>query len=343
MTLAITVYFQWSQSIITKNANEDEQWRSVITGLGGAQSQSEFSTERGRGGGATALGPAQGATIATGLMPFFRSDRYRKQAVGVFVFLTQGISDQLLFRSLYEAAYAQPVNWADSQDVVSLNRRAFRGERGARIWLGTLRQEEERARAEAAQIKEGNSPPELVPTMRSAADERINQITLQERLADDELGQRWGIIRFLSDQVGDLLRQPRHPGPRSPAGFTDIGLLEGNLNGSDFTGVDIARASFIRVSVDGAVLNPEHWEGSEWYGTKWWRASRIGADFLRFLIENAAPYRQHGEYYLPEGKNGPPISHDEYVHSITDLCDKANIKCDVEHLPFGSVQSTTGE
>jgi hypothetical protein len=30
LTLAITIYFQWSQAVITSRANEDAQWRTVV-------------------------------------------------------------------------------------------------------------------------------------------------------------------------------------------------------------------------------------------------------------------------------------------------------------------------
>lgn len=108
MTLAITVYFQWSQAQMTSRANEDAQWRTVVDTMSKNPS------------------PTVNAVAMTGLIPFYDSDRYGDQARETMFLLTRQLTDETAFETLFGTAIKE-ASWARAKDLVRLGEMLQRG------------------------------------------------------------------------------------------------------------------------------------------------------------------------------------------------------------------------
>ena len=306
LTLAVTIYFQYAQSVITQQSNEDAQWRNLTDAL------------------TKPPGPTTDVAIIAGLTPFFTSSRYSTQAYQVVYSLARRIVDKTTFQFLYDAAIVRPT-WEDNPEpharLARLSGVAFRDMDEAFEALGGAKKLE----------KKSANPLSTLQT-------RSGALTIEQ--ANRGRNEVLDIQNYICDRLGELFRAKRPKDIPLYTDFSNIPCFQGNLSHADFSDLDISGSSFQRADVADASLTPASFMDSDWNGTKWWLASTISDEFLKYLMDHAAPYSHDGEVYFPTDTK---VSRDEYIRALGTHCKKAKFSCDLDHVPFdplGSEQPT---
>jgi len=309
LTLAVTIYFQWSQAQMTTRANEDAQWRDVLDNM------------------TKPPGPTTDVVTITALIPFYSSDRYGSQAHEMAFLLAQQLANIQGFETLFNTAFGAPT-WDNSHDIVRLARIVSRAEDNTmRVW---------RDLKSSSGVKQGE--PTALPSGPFQSDQfppPTNGPISPLRMIEHALDQIFMEQTYLTNAIGEMMRTKRPESSDINRDFSRFMFYEGDLSKADFTNLDISKSSFVRVNVADAILKPAKFDESFWNGTKWWQAEAIDGALLNYLIKNAAPYAKADEFYLPEGRNTTPMEIKEYAAEVERLCNGAMIKCETDHLPFG--------
>jgi uncharacterized protein YjbI with pentapeptide repeats len=293
LTLAVTIYFQWSQATLTARANEDAQWRAV------AESMSK------------APGPTTDIVITTALMPFYDSPRYSDQAYEMVFLLVRRISDRNAFETVFRTAFGS-AGWSNIHHVVRIGRvlnENFKDVDDLFNLLGGADNLEKLSAKPRSRLKTGRD----VDIFR-AAHARGEVLFAQQ---------------FLANQVGDLLRNNAPATAARYFDFSGFTFFESDLSNADLSGLDLSGADFQRVQVNGAILAPAKFNAINMVGTAWWDAKTISPEFLAHLLSKRAPDFE-GEYHFLTGQDGPRVSREDYLEKVLVLCGEARISCDFE-------------
>jgi hypothetical protein len=297
-TLAITVYFQYSQAQITDRANEDNRWKTVVESM------------------ARPPGETSDLVSLTGLTPFYDSARYGAQAYDMAFLMANRLSSLIAFQTLFRAAFVH-AGWNNLESMVRLNdmlRSNFDRLNGLFDKVG--------GQAAINKRREKNVP------AKTAAPDDLEKISAAR---DEVLSSQ----TFLANEVGNLLREKR-PSGWSSASLAGFYFFEADLSNANLSGLDLGGAKFERVELEGAILTPKNIESSSWNGSRWWKASKIDGISLKYLIKNAGPYTKKGEIFPVDASGSDRVERAEYVKALEKLCGDAGIKCDPEREPFGS-------
>ena len=229
LTLAITIYFQWSQAKITSRANEDAQWRTVV----------ETMTKDPR--------PTTNALVLTGLIPFYDSDRYRDQAFEIVFLLTRQLAHATFFETLFNTAF-RSASWENAKDVMRLSKMLNSSFADADKHFEALGGAD--ALAERANMKSRKPPDDL-----DKADHQRNEI-VQE-------------MTFLGNQVGHLLRQKRPSAlPVSDFSgfrFIEADLSNTDLTGLNLSSAEFTRVTLDGATLAPEKFDDAYWNGTKWW------------------------------------------------------------------------------
>lgn len=237
-------------------ANEDTQWREVLTFAKGE-------------------GP-EGAFGLTLIQSFFESERYKKQAREVAVELVSGVSSPNLFNDNF-APLLERTSWDNFKHITNISR-------AQASWYSKLKREAANFEAQRKQSKPG------LPTLRDDPTFALNNAEA------NVLTTARGLVKFLraslnsrpTDTVLDLAdcaiwEQDISNMDFSSARLEGLWVANSNLGGANFSGANLNKAAIGYSNVKDADFSGVQASYSYWEGTAWWRAKRISPDLLKWV------------------------------------------------------------
>ena len=202
----------------------------------------------------------------------------------------------------------------------------------------------DRITAECAGIK---IPPRTLPedpfwSYLGACSPRYTQAELQKAFSDPSLQRTVSSLResmnsvnsiqwFLSTEIADFLRQTstKDKGGK-PYNLSNIAFINANLDGVDFSQMNLSQTLFFSSSVNGAVLTAKSQMTFDFRGTPFWEASVIDQAILPWLITYHFPYNPTDQW-----PSGYKITLEEYSGKISKLCTGQMLACSQGCLRFG--------
>jgi hypothetical protein len=305
MTLFVTVFIQYLQITVTREANEDTQWRESMKTFASTVTQNTLSDV---------------ASTAV-LKPFFHSERYKSQAYDVSFLLFSRMGSLEGFRDLYTAAFGVP-SWDNIADVTRVARIVDVQLTRIRNIITALEADPKRLERTKAPTPFDANPISTYEKLEDAYHEVISQATL------------------VTADIFSILRSPRAQQHKNIiVDLSEMSLIFGDARNVDFSMAKVRGSSFDRVNVGGAKITPQEIADTTWPGTQWWKADIIERETLKALIENSYPY------YFPEEVFAElPIStRDQYVAEVLKLCGRVQMDCKGDDLKYGTPAAATDD
>jgi uncharacterized protein YjbI with pentapeptide repeats len=238
-------------------ANEDGQWREVLTLAKGTQ------------------GP-EGAYALTLMQSFFDSDRYKRQAREVSVVLLSGIAEPNVFSDNF-AALLERTDWDNFKHLKNISRAQLAYYYKYRKDSERLEDQQKRSKAELPVLYEDpsfllNASGTNVVTASKGLVQFL-RASLNSRPANIELDLNGCAIWEQDVSNMDF----------NGANLEMLDMYNSNLSGANLSGAKLYRAYIGYSNVKDADFSGVQASESNWGRTAWWRAKKISPDLLKHL------------------------------------------------------------
>ena len=236
-----------------------------------------------------------------GLRSFFESDRYRRDARELSIYLLGDVTRASAFQIVFPAI-ARATDWTTVSDLARLSHELND------TWQAT----------EADRVEKDTAISTLSPS--SAVPPGLKRDLAAATAARDEAAEE---LRVVTQAAVSFLRSHALDRPAAEVDFRYADLLGGDFAGLTLDNFNLENAWIEHGSIAGtsikstvvrnAILQPDKWQESRWDQTAWWRAQQIAPGLLIYLKQRYA-YKQGQSYAHDETANAA-----EYQHELERL------------------------